>query len=220
MPQSSDPTAPASTGADPGNDPVTPEPVAVGPKHPVFGHREPSTAERFAWTAAYSSYSVHAGIEWDNRARDGQSWLAAVNRFSTDPDNWYPTRRHDIGRVHGVSLMALIDRDTFRIEPRHLYLGSARTPYTSRPSVRSTSASSANGSWPNTITPAMNAAASVLLAGRTALATRRCTGRCSRPTNGDRPSTLGASMVACDTVNRTRAVVRRRCSASAVTDHK
>jgi N12 class adenine-specific DNA methylase len=122
MPQPDTGPAPISTGADPGDDPQPFAESTAGVAHPVFGHRDPSTAERFAWSAAYDRYSVHDGVGWGNRARDAGGWLDAVNTFSTNPDHWHPTRRHDVGRVHGVGLVALIDGDTIRIEPRHPYI--------------------------------------------------------------------------------------------------
>ena len=95
-------------------------PTAGGAGHPVFGERQPPTAERFAWAGAYDRYNPGA-VVWGNRARGSAVWADVVNAFSLNPANWHTTRRHDIGQFNGVNLNARIDGTTIRIEPRHAY---------------------------------------------------------------------------------------------------
>ena len=111
-----------STGADPTDDPdpIT-DAAEVGSGHPIYGHRDASTAERYAWSGAYERYSTHEPIGWGNRARTPHDWVDAVNTFSQDTTNWHPNRRHEIGRFHGVTLHAHIDAGEIRIEARHAY---------------------------------------------------------------------------------------------------
>ena len=102
-------------------------------RHPVFGDRQPPTAERFAWVAAYERYNPGL-VVWGNRARGADAWAAAVSAFSLNPANWHPTRRHDIGQFHGVTLQARLDDTTIEIEPRHAYAKNGTYPtYTAQP---------------------------------------------------------------------------------------
>ena len=103
--------------------------------HPVYGNRQPSTAERFAWAATYERYQPGV-VHWGNRAHGVDAWVAAVNRFSLDPANWHATRRHDIGQFHGVSLHARCDDTGIRIEPRHVYAARADYPTYTAPAGR------------------------------------------------------------------------------------
>ena len=113
--------------------PLIDAPVAVDVGHPVFGDRQPSTAERFAWAGAYDRYSPGV-VVWGNRARGADAWAAAVNAFSLNPANWHPTRRHDIGQFHGVTLQARFDDTTVEIEPRHAYAKTGIYPtFTAEP---------------------------------------------------------------------------------------
>jgi hypothetical protein len=108
-------------------------PVAVDVGHPVFGDRQPSTAERFAWAGAYDRYSPGV-VVWGNRARGADAWAAAVNAYSLNPANQHPTRRHDIGQFHGVTLQARIDDQAVDIEPRHAYAKTGTYPtFTAEP---------------------------------------------------------------------------------------
>ena len=117
-----DPTAPTLDGT-----------AAARSLHPVFGDRQPPTAERFAWVAAYDRYNPGL-VVWGNRAHGADAWAAAVNAFSLNPTNWHPTRRHDIGQFHGVNLHARLDDTTIEIEPRHAYAKNGTYPtYTAHP---------------------------------------------------------------------------------------
>ena len=106
----------------------TPTPAAPESGHPVFGHRDPPTAERFAWAGAYERHDTTAGVHWGNRARGVDAWTEAVNAYSRDPRNWHATRRHDLGRFHGISLEGRIDDTSVRIEPRHPYAKNGNYP--------------------------------------------------------------------------------------------
>ena len=120
--------APAQQAA--ATDPATAsagQPAAAVAGHPVFGERQPPTAERFAWAGTYDRYTTGV-VVWGNRARGANAWALAVNQFSLNPDNWHPTRRHDIGQFHGVNLQARIDDTTIRIEPRHAYAKDGNYP--------------------------------------------------------------------------------------------
>ncbi len=111
----------------------TTPPVEATGQHPIYGQRQPSTAERFAWTGAYDRYD-HGVVVWGNRARGAEAWAAAVNAFSLNPANWHPTRRHDIGQFHGVSLQARVDDTSIRIEARHPYVKTDSYPtFTAHP---------------------------------------------------------------------------------------
>jgi N12 class adenine-specific DNA methylase len=96
-------------------------------EHPVYGQRHPSTAERYAWVAAYERYDP-AVVFWGNRARGVDAWAAAVNAYSLNPNNWHATRVHDIGHFHGVHLQARVNSDAIDIEPRHAYAKTAIYP--------------------------------------------------------------------------------------------
>jgi hypothetical protein len=114
QPAGDDTTPTAARAQSPGG----PSPARDG--HPIYGHRQPSTAERFAWSATYERYQPGV-VHWGNRAHGVDAWVAAVNRFSLDPTNWHATRRHDIGQFHGVHLHARCDDTRIHIEPRHPY---------------------------------------------------------------------------------------------------
>ncbi len=54
--------------------------------------------------------------------------------ISLNPANWHPTRRHDIGQFHGVTLQARIDDTAIEIEPRHAYAKTGTYPtFTAEP---------------------------------------------------------------------------------------
>ena len=131
-PDQHDEAGAAAAGDDP-TAPILDGTAAPRSLHPVFGDRQPPTAERFAWVAAYDRYNPGV-VVWGNRARGADAWAAAVNAFSLNPANWHPTRRHDIGQFHGVNLHARLDDTTIEIEPRHAYAKNGTYPtYTAQP---------------------------------------------------------------------------------------
>ena len=131
-PDQHDEAGAAAAGDDP-TAPMVDGTAAARSLHPVFGDRQPPTAERFAWVAAYDRYNPGV-VVWGNRARGADAWAAAVNAFSLNPANWHPTRRHDIGQFHGVNLHARLDDTTIEIEPRHAYAKNGTYPtYTAQP---------------------------------------------------------------------------------------
>ena len=99
----------------------------------MFGARQPSTEERFAWAGAYDRYNPDV-VAWGNRARGAEAWAAAVNAFSLNPANWHATRGHDIGQFHGVILQARFHETAIEIEPRHAYAKNGTYPtFTAEP---------------------------------------------------------------------------------------
>jgi hypothetical protein len=124
-----DHTAPAT--GDPAGTVIDVLVVEIG--HLVFGDRQPTTAERFAWAGAYDRYNPGV-VVWGNRARGAEAWAAVVNEFSLNPGNWHATRRHDIGQFHGVTLQGRFGDTTVEIEPRHAYARNGTYPtFTAEP---------------------------------------------------------------------------------------
>ena len=140
-----DPTAPMLDGT-----------AAARSVHPVFGDRQPPTAERFAWVAAYERYNPGV-VVWGNRAHGADAWVAAVNAFSLNPANWHPTRRHDIGQFHGVNLHARSTTPPSRSNPATPTPRTAPTRPTPPNPDASTRPACRCGSPPNAASPTPNA---------------------------------------------------------------
>jgi N12 class adenine-specific DNA methylase len=90
----------------------------AGDPHPIYGHHTPTTAQRHAWAGTYDRYEPTAVVYWGNRAKGANAWAAAVNAFSVEPANQHPSRRHDVGVFHGVTIHARITATTMLLAPR------------------------------------------------------------------------------------------------------
>lgn len=87
--------------------------------HPVFGDEKLSAAERMQWAGAYHWYDPSKITYAGNKAKGPDAWTSWVNALSLDPNNQHPARRHDIGKVAGVTLTAQFTATSVAIAPRN-----------------------------------------------------------------------------------------------------